>query len=97
MKAVEVPQNQVKAIVREKPEAVVVDVGPPKGVDPSECSTARALRQSCHFGEHDTYEWSVYFQPSSRDLAWLNDNGLIKINMIGDSMVPHSCIVVGDD
>jgi hypothetical protein len=83
---VAVPQDFVEQLKT----AVVKTIGPPPGISREHCVDAQVCITEDWAEDGMGLGWTVFFKPSEEELKHLHNNGLLKVQLRGNGLVPHS-------
>lgn len=85
MRQVDIPESFQKELPGE-----IFTIGPPPGVSREHCVEAKVHVIDDVWNDGMGFNWTVFFELDKDDLDVLKLGGLIKMQMRGIGMVPHS-------
>jgi len=72
------------------PDAMVRDIGPPKGISADDCGTAAVLIDQQIDGPwKGLFTFHMYFQPTKQQIEQLQNGAYIEVAMTGNGLMPH--------
>lgn len=86
MDNVEVPQDFVDQLET----SLVKTIGPPAGISREHCVDAQVCITQDWVDDGMGLGWTMFFKPTEEELAHLNKGGLLKVQLRGQGLVPHS-------
>jgi hypothetical protein len=86
MENVKVPDDYARMLETK----TVAVIGPPPGVSREHCVDAEVAITQDWVDDGMGLGWVVFFKPSDDEIKNLQEGGLLKVTLRGDSLVPHS-------
>lgn len=86
MENVSVPEDFVK----ELHDAKVITVGPPPGISREHCVDAQACVTDDWVSDGMGLGFTMFFKPNEEEIKYLVEGGLLKVQLRGNVLVPHS-------